>query len=151
MLDVLYSEKHLRDAYPTPTEAKVASLEKKIGAVLPDSYRRFVLERSGGFFKGVVLPFPNGKGDFLVNLYGIDTGTKHAELGGNLDLFDDNFPAKMLPIGGTGMGGLVLIYVGGPPEQKGGSIWLKLSFSPEFVELAPTIDDFFALLRFEEE
>ena len=47
----------------------------------------------------------------LRGLHGIGASHPTAELGSDLDLslFDDNSPPKIMPIGRTGMGGLIIL------------------------------------------
>jgi hypothetical protein len=59
-------------------------------------------------------------------------------------LFDDNDPPKILPIGGTPMGGLIILDTA--PGEGRGDIWLKQAFG-DFYYLADGIEEFFGLLR----
>ena len=58
-------------------------------------------------------------------------------------LFDDNEPPIILPIGSTGIGGLILMIT----EAEGqGSIFLKQPFG-DFYYLTETLEEFFGLLH----
>lgn len=149
MIETLYSKMHLDSAFELPVETEVAKLELKIGVTLPAEYRTFILGRNGGTFHGVIVPFPNGKSDYLDSMHGINSRTDYAELGEDLNLFTDNHLAKLLPIGGTGMGSLVLMYVGGTIEDGEGAICIQGPFSNEFIGVADSFGEFLNLLMFE--
>ncbi len=96
-----------------PTEAQVAELERRIGVKFPHDYRKFVLEFNGGDFSEPEIT-PVGEGcpqDSLEILFGIGASHEEAELGTpeRIALFEDNDPPKIVPIGYTGMGGLVIL------------------------------------------
>ena len=82
----------------------------------------------------------------LDSLYGIDASHPTAELGrpASLVLFDDNNPPKIVPIGYTGMGGLIILDTA--PGESRGAIFLKQAFG-DFHYLADGIEAFFGLLR----
>ena len=69
-----------------------------------------------------------------------------AELGDQrtMGLFDDNDPPKILPIGDTAMGGLIIFDTA--PGEGRGNIYLKKAFG-DFYYLAEGIEEFFSLLR----
>ena len=58
-------------------------------------------------------------------------------------LFDNNDPPQIVPIGHTGMGGLIILAT--RPEDRG-TIFLKQAFGG-FYYLADGIEEFFGLLR----
>ncbi|MBI2826026.1 MAG: SMI1/KNR4 family protein [Planctomycetia bacterium] len=122
-------------------------LEQRVGVIFPDDYRRFVLEFNGGYFsEPEITPVSEGcPDDGLTCLYGIGASHQEAELGrpATLAIFDDNDPPKIVPIGNTGMGGLVILIT----EFEGrGEIFLKKAFG-DFYYLADGIEEFFDLLR----
>lgn len=123
-------------------------LEKRLRLVLPDEYREFLVAYNGGYFtepeiEPVGIDCPQ---DSLTFLSGIGATHVEAELGGRrtLGLFDDNDPPKILPIGDTAMGGLIILNIG--PGVASGSIYLKKAFG-DFYFLAQGIEEFFSLLR----
>jgi len=59
-------------------------------------------------------------------------------------LFDDNIPPKIVPIGSTGMGGLIILDTA--PGDGNGAIFLKKAFG-DFYYLTEDLEAFFALLR----
>jgi hypothetical protein len=139
--------KFLKERFPLPTESEVASLERHIGVAFPEDFRRYVLEFNGGYFDEpeigpVSADCPK---DTLNCLYGINASRPFAELGSpaTLALFDENDPPKILPVGSTGMGGLIILVT----ESEGcGEIFLKQAFG-NFHFLANNVAEFFKLLR----
>jgi hypothetical protein len=59
-------------------------------------------------------------------------------------LFDDNDPPKILPIGLTGVGGLIILDV--VPGNGQGNIFLKVAWG-DFYYLCESIKDFWELLK----
>jgi len=134
--------------FPLPSEAQVYELEQRIGVTLPGDYRQLVLRFNGGYFKCPEIT-PVGDGcplDALKVLYGIGASHETAELATRLDLvlFDDNDPLKILPIGRTGMGGLIILDVA--PGDGNGAVFLKKAWG-DFYYLVDGMEAFFALLR----
>jgi len=135
------------ERFGLPSESQLDELEKRIGVAFPEDYRRFVLEFNGGYFSEPEIA-PVGQGcpkDGLTCLHGIGASHKDAELGrpSRLALFDDNDPPQIVPIGHTGMGGLIILIT--RPEGRG-AIFLKQAFG-DFYHLADGIEEFFELLR----
>jgi hypothetical protein len=140
--------RYSRKRFPLPTEAQVRALEERIQVDFPDDYREFVLKFNGGYFIEPDIA-PVGEGcpqDALTFLSGIGASHSEAELGedGVLALFDDNDPPKILPIGDTAMGGLIILDTA--PGEGRGTICLKQAFG-DFYYLAEGIEEFFSLLR----
>ena len=136
------------ERFPTPDEAQVAELEQRIGVRFPDDYRRFLLGFNGGYFKEPEIT-PVGEGcplDTLEILFGIGASHWEAELctTATMGSFDDNSPPKIVPIGRTGMGGLIILDTA--PGEGRGSIFLKKAFG-DFYFLVEELEAFFALLR----
>jgi hypothetical protein len=122
-------------------------LERRIQVTFPESYRRFLLEYNGGFFRDPGIA-PVGDGcpdDSLTELYGIGASDPCAELGdsASLALFDGNDPPVIVPIGYTIMGGLIILVT--DPEGYG-AILLKEAYG-DFFYLADGIEEFFELLQ----
>jgi hypothetical protein len=134
--------------FPLPSETDVAELEERTKCRFPEGYREFVLQFNGGYFcdpeiEQVGEGFPR---DSLRNLFGIRATHEEAELGlpRRTFLFDDNDPPKILPIGLTGTGGLIILDVA--PGDGQGDIFLKVPFGG-FHYLCESIEDFWALLK----
>lgn len=134
--------------FPLPSEAQLAELEQQIGIVFPDEFRQFVLAYNGGYFKCPEIT-PVGEEcplEALDSLFGIGASHPTAELGraSDIGLFDDNDPPKIVPIGRTGMGGLIILDTA--PGDGQGAIFLKQAWGT-FHYLTDTLDEFFGLLR----
>lgn len=137
-----------RERFPLPTEEQLAELEQRIGLVFPDDFRRFILEFNGGYFCEPTIA-PVGEGcpqGILTFLSGISASHEESELGlpFDLSLFDDNVPPKIVPIGGTPIGGLIILDTA--PGEGRGEIYYKQPFG-DFYFLADNIEEFFTLLR----
>jgi SMI1 / KNR4 family (SUKH-1) len=137
------------ERFALPSEKQVADLEVRLRIKLPEDYRRFLLDYNGGYFLSpdIIPENPSCPVDCLKNLGGIGASHPSAELGGNKynpDLFDNNDPPAILPIGYTLMGNL--IYLVTQPEGCG-VVGLKKAYSDEYFDLAQGIQEFFGLLR----
>ncbi len=137
-----------KERFPLPSDAQLSALEDRIGVVFPDDYRRFILEFNGGYFiKPEIDPVGDGyPQETLAFLYGIGASHQEAELGlpSRTALFDDNDPPKIVPVGNTGMGGLIILDTA--PGEGRGDVFLKQA-SGNFYYLTDGIEDFFGLLR----
>jgi hypothetical protein len=136
-----------REGFPLPSEQQVVALERRIRIGFPENYRNFLLEFNGGYFtEPEITPVVEGCPlDGLTFLNGINAVHEAAELGrpSDLLLFDDNDPPKIVPIGATGMGGLIILVT---EKEDRGTIFLKQAYAGFFF-LADSIEDFFELLR----
>jgi hypothetical protein len=137
-----------RERFPLPTEKQLAEVEQRIGIVFPDDYRRFILEFNGGYFhEPTIAPVDEGCPQGILSfMSGIGASHEESELGlpFDLSLFDDNDPPKIVPIGGTPIGGLIILDTA--PGEGRGEIYYKQPFG-DFYFLADNIGEFFALLR----
>jgi len=126
----------------------VAALEAKINVRFPDDFRQFLLEYNGGYFnEPQITPTTEGcPRDALTFLSGIGASHWEADLGDSraFDLFDDNDPPKILSIGDTALGGLIILDVA--PGDGRGELYYKQAFG-DFFYLADNIEHFFSLLR----
>ena len=136
--------------FPLPSEQEVFDLEQKLGIPLPPEYRRFILEYNGGYFSDplIVLSDPDYRQDCLTTLWGIHAPLPFAELGHDVDLFDDNDPPEILPIGYTIMGNLLYIVT---HIEEYGSIGMKLAYSSKTFFMASSIEGFFELISLDRE
>jgi len=137
-----------RERFPLPTEQQVAELERRIDIAFPEDYRQFILKFNGGYFREPVIT-PVGEGcpeDALTYLSGIGTSYEGYELARptSLSLFEDNVPPKIVPIGGTPIGGLIILDTA--PGDGRGEIYYKQPFG-DFYWIAENIEEFFTLLR----
>ncbi len=134
--------------FPLPTEQQLADLEQRIGIRFAEDYREFILKFNGGYFKCPEIT-PVGEGcppATLDIMFGIGASHHSAELAvpGDLSIFDDNDPPKIVPIGSTGMGGLIILDTA--PGEGNGEVYFKQEYG-DFYYLAANIEAFFALLR----
>jgi SMI1 / KNR4 family (SUKH-1) len=136
-----------KERFPRPSEEQVSALEQRIGVTLPEDYRQFVLHFNGGYFnERAITPVVEGTPmDALTSLSGIGASHRESELGDPtaIALFDDNDPPKIVPVGDTEMGGLIILVT--EPEGRG-EIWMKEALGT-FYYLADGIAAFFDLLR----
>lgn len=136
------------ERFPLPSESELAELESQIGVRFPEDYRQFLLEFNGGYFNEPDIT-PVGDGcpqDSLEILFGVGASHWEAELARpeEINLFDDNDPPKIIPIGCTSMGGLIILDTA--PGEGQGAIFLKKAFG-DFYFLVDGIEAFVALLR----
>ena len=141
-------DRFCNERFPLPTEGQLFSLQRQIGVLLPPEYRRFILDFNGGCFTDPIIT-PVGLGcpiECLDSLYGIGASRPAIELGRPADiaLFDDNEPPKIIPIGQTAVGGLIILDTA--PGDGNGSIFLKQARG-DFYYLTENIAAFFALLQ----
>jgi hypothetical protein len=122
-------------------------VEKRIGVRLPDGYREFLARYNGGSFNepDIIPTVENCPEDCLTFMHGIGASFECAELANEADLalFDDNNPVQILPIGGTMMGGLIILAT---YFDDCGNIFYKKAFG-DFYYLCGGIQDFVSLLR----
>lgn len=133
--------------FPLPRESNIAHLEARIGVLLPEDFRRYVLEFNGGYFDDpdIVPPSVECPVEALTFISGIGASHIEAELGrpSDLSLFDNNNPPEILPVGTTPLGGLIILSL--KPESCG-EIWYKQAYG-DFYYLADGIENFFDLLH----
>jgi hypothetical protein len=130
-----------------PSEAEVAEFQRRIGVQLPERYRQFLLEYNGGYFNEprIRAADPETPSDSLTCLHGLGASQEDGELDvkWRLNLFEDNSPPKVLPIGHTALGGSVVLVT---QPQDSGTILFKKVFG-DFYYLADGIEEFFGLLH----
>ena len=134
-----------KERFPLPSEEQLAELERRIGVRFADDCRKFILEFNGGYFKCPEIT-PIGKGcplETVEILFDIGASHPEAELARPIDLtlFDDNDPPKPIPIGATGMGGLIIL-----DTAPGDGIFLKQALG-NFYYLVDGMEAFMALPR----
>jgi hypothetical protein len=139
-----------RRRFPLPSEKQVADLELRLGIVLPGDYREFLLRFNGGYFfePRIVPPVEGCPSDCLDVLAGIGATDPSAELGSpdgfSPDIFDDNEPPQILPIGYTLMGSLIFLIT---HADDNGWVGLKKADSDDSFLIGKTIEEFFDRLR----
>ena len=126
---------------------QIAALEERIGVTFPEDYRQFLGAYNGGYFiDPAIEPVVDGCPQcYLTCMYGIGASHPTAELArqSDLELFDDNDPPAIVPIGDTPMGSLILLIT---HADGRGQILLKEAYGDSFF-LADGINEFFELLR----
>lgn len=136
------------ERFALPSKAQLAALEEQIAVRFPEDYRQFILEFNGGYFNEpeIMSVGENCPQDTLQILFGICASHPEAELGTpeRISLFDHNDPPKIIPIGCTGMAGLIILDTA--PGEGQGAIILKQAFG-DFHYLVDGIEAFIALLR----
>lgn len=148
-IEMAYNEL-IDERFPLPSEKQVADLEARWRIEFPPDYRKFLLQYNGGYFTkpDIIPPYPECPNDRLSNLAGLNATHPYAELGGpsgyDPDLFDDNDPPIILPIGYTVMGNLIYLVT---EQLDRGVIGLKKAYTSEYFQLAEGIEGFFGLLR----
>lgn len=149
MINIEYAYRRFcTERFPLPTQAQLQALEQRIRIEFPEDYRNFVLRFNGGYFNEPdIVPTTAGcPEDALEYLCGIGASHDTSELGNEhyLNLFDDNDPPQVVPIGSTSLGGLILLDTA--PGDERGMIYLKVAFGSSYF-LADGIDEFFGLLH----
>jgi hypothetical protein len=135
------------ERFPLPMDAQLADLEQRIGVAFPDDYRRYVLEFNGGYFDEPQIAHATEECPriALTFMCGIGASHEESELGSpfNLSIFDDNDPPLIFPIGGTALGGLIILAT----EGDGRGVILYKEPYGTFFYLADGINEFFGLLQ----
>jgi len=109
-----------------PNEADLSSLEGRLGARLPEDYRRFVARfgqgalRHGCWF-AIREPCPWGQWGLVDQFLGFSADSDGSLPAITFDLFADRIPAGMLPIAEDPGGNLVLLAVAA--SRPRGSVW----------------------------
>ena len=144
-LDQIYSAYNILRV-PLPTEERVVQLERAIGSPLPPKYRSFLMNYNGGDFNDpdIITRNASTPKDRLDCLYAIDSADRSINLADALGVFDNNKPVKVLPIGYTVMGSLIILSLENRVSEQ---IVMKLAHRDKYYFLADDILDFFSLLR----
>lgn len=143
--------------FPLPKENEIELLEGRLEIRFPDRYREYLMSFNGGFFSNAEIVFPEPitiqwrdgeathKQNSLKQMFGFHSSHPYAEIGRETDinLFDDNNPIQLLPIGRTGMGSLLLIDI---LEGHVGEILIKFPSDGAY-PIADNIDEFFELIE----
>lgn len=135
------------ETFPAAPASRLAELEERVGARLPDPYRAYLAVQDGGALEGY-----NNHGIEII--LGIGEVPKWSSLWYLLDQERDVLPAGFIPVGSDAGGGLFLLAVTGADR---GSVWHQSSevevddagvTSPVSRErLADSWDDFLASIE----
>ncbi len=143
--------------FPLPNESEIESLESRLEMRFPDRYRKYLLSYNGGFFSNAVIVFPEPitvqwrdgevthKQDIMEQMYGLHSAHPYAEIGreSDINLFDDNKPIQLLPVGRTIMGSLLLLDM---LQGHEGEILIKFPSEGAY-PIADNIDELFDLIE----
>ncbi len=140
---------HVSTQFLIPSEKQVLELESRIGVKLPESLRRFILQHNGGFFKDLEFTIKIGnaqRAERLDFISGVNAQIPVAELGRHedLEIFENNVPPRLLPIGYTAMGSMPLVST---QQDDSGTIYLKFAHDERIFFLAENIFEFLEACR----
>ena len=135
--------------FPLPSVARLDALEERLAVRFPQDYREYILAFNGGYFDEPEIfthDDDGSRGSALLCMLGIGTTHPEAELGdrAKIEMFEENDPPQLLPIGFSGMGVLILLVT--RQEDDYGAIFLKKPFG-DFYHIADSIEEFFGLLQ----
>lgn len=109
------------DAYLPVPEAEIVSLERTLGATLPELYRGFLLTFGASRFQKIVEfspvqrlpPSVSSDGRGFVDLFYGAAAQQPNDLSGMFERYRPRMPERFLPIGGDGGGDQIAMIVGG--------------------------------------
>jgi cell wall assembly regulator SMI1 len=104
---------------PPVTEAKLAQLEKQIGATLPQQYREFLLQNNGG--RPVPNTFRDEKRTFssdVEKFFGVGTTGQSWDLLAQLQQSREELPAELMPVARDEEGNIVCLVIKGSSKGK---------------------------------
>ncbi|WP_437730192.1 SMI1/KNR4 family protein [Sorangium sp. So ce1335] len=135
-------------------DADISNLEWRIGAVLPDEYRRFLLEFNGGNPVPDTVDvegLPGVSADVQV-LFGIGRSMESSNIDWNLTALAERLEAGMLPIATDSSGNVFCLALQG--HRRGSvfccdleSVFGDLAATPQLFQVAPNFDVFMTQLR----
>lgn len=67
----------IHDSYGVLSESDIEQFETESGLEFPEAYKMFLLQSNGGCFR----PLAFFRDTYISNLYGINTGMNHSDLG----------------------------------------------------------------------
>lgn len=141
-------ERFCTQRFPLPSTARIAEIEKRLGVSLPVTYVNFLLSFNGGYFDDprLVYSSPGFPPDGLGTLYGIGAVDSFAEFGSDesISVFEDNYPAQVVPIGYSTIGNLIVLVT---RDEDRGAILIKRAYEQAVARVASTIEDFFGLVE----
>ena len=146
-IESVYKE-FCKEPFILPSDEMLAQVEHRIGSILPKSFREYLLKYNGGMFSEPKIVSPGtlqsvGRLTFMKGV-GVRPRTVCLATDHDLAIFDNNFPVKLLPIGHTLAGDLILLLLGGAQH---GEIAIKHAFTDSYELLASDIEGFFESLR----
>lgn len=109
------------ETFPAAPASKLAELEERLGATLPEPYRAYLATQDGGALEGY-----NNHGIEII--LGIGEVPQWSSLWYLLSQESDILPAGFIPVGSDAGGGLFLLAVAGSDR---GSVWHQSSETEE--------------------
>jgi hypothetical protein len=130
--------------FSLPSSADLKTLEEHCRVYLPADFRNFLLRFNGGEFLDPSFYVKEINKTFgLSLLFGCGIGGSY-DLINNVDLFEENIPTLILPIGSTTGNSLLLLVT---EDFERGSIRIKEPWLETSVFVAKDFDDFLELFQ----
>jgi hypothetical protein len=141
----------IKDPGPKLSEYDISALEKRIGATLPEGYRRFLLEFNGGiptpYMQVVDVEGLEGGSTDVQVFYGIDDASPSGSIEWHLNTLVERLPEGLVPIAGDSGGSDFCLSV--REHDRGAVVFCDLQsvafdyeHDPEFYPVAPDFDTF---------
>lgn len=141
-------QKYCNERFSLPSILEIGTFEGRLGVPLPLHYRDYLLAFNGGCFDDPMVG--DDESDWpcfsLSIFYGLGATGKAADLARptNLNVFSNNHPFQILPIGCT-PGGFLILLVTDPDGEDYGDVLLKTFDETYFV--AKSMREFFEQLH----
>lgn len=140
---------------PRPTAEDVKDFETKIGLVLPEDYKKFLVEKNGGVPKKSKINTDLLGTKVVQQFYAIKNPAKNYTLSYLLEIYSGRIPDRMLPIADDPAGNLYLcqlqpgdtcgkIYFWNHEEEADGE---PQPYFDNIIHVADSFSDFLSLLR----
>ncbi|WP_437631955.1 SMI1/KNR4 family protein [Sorangium sp. So ce854] len=139
---------------PRISDADISSLEERLGAVLPEEYRRFLLEFNGGSPTPDTVDvegLPGASADVQV-FFGIGRSIESSNLDWNLAALAERLEAGMIPIAADSGGNVFCLALQG--RRRGSvfycdleSVFGNLAAIPQLFQVASDFNVFLTQLR----
>ncbi|MGK3998678.1 SMI1/KNR4 family protein [Sorangium sp. So ce1024] len=139
---------------PRISDNDIANFEERLGAVLPEDYRRFLLEFNGGSPTPDTVNIEGLPGAYadVQTFFGIGRTIESSNLDWNLATLTERLEAGMLPIAVDSGGNVFCLAIQG--HRRGSvlycdleSVFGNLAATPQLFEVAPNFDAFISQLR----
>lgn len=132
---------------------RLNEFEKRLGAVLPDSYRDYLLKYNGGKFENTVFTLPDGDNSSIHHVFGLHDGPDHNQFDEE-PYDDDSFTdAGYLLIADDGFSNGICLKLSG---SNRGAIYFydheesRIKDSSSLVKLASDFNEFLSSLESED-
>lgn len=147
----------LSEVGPPLTEERLASFERALGVILPEPYRKFLLQTNGGMPSPErdvvdVAGLPGGGSADVQVFYRIGGAVESSELRWNRDSLSERIPDNLLAIAKDSGGNVFCLSLEG--AERGAilycdlqSVYGNFEADPDFYPVAPDFDAFLNKLR----